>query len=215
MLNDEEILNNKTRFITLLRKIERPNCDIEGLIAKLERSDFFTAPASTQYHCGFKGGLCQHSLNVYDQLVKLIEIEYPDNLIELGKEQVIDNSKKAPDNDSVLITALLHDISKMNFYEVADRNVKDEHGDWTKVPYIKVREVKDRFIYGSHEQNSLYIISTYIPLKIEEEVAVLNHMGGKGYDSTQADLTPIYNKYSLALLLHVADMLATFMDENI
>ena len=131
MLNDEEILNNKTRFITLLRKIERPNCDIEGLIAKLERSDFFTAPASTQYHCGFKGGLCQHSLNVYDQLVKLIEIEYPDNLIELGKEQVIDNSKKAPDNDSVLITALLHDISKMNFYEVADRNVKDEYGNWT------------------------------------------------------------------------------------
>ena len=33
--------------------------------------DFFIAPASTKYHGGYAGGLCQHSIDVYQYAKKL------------------------------------------------------------------------------------------------------------------------------------------------
>ena len=85
MLTDEQIDFNKNKFISLLRRITRQDSLIEELIHKLEQSDFFTAPASTQYHSAFKGGLCQHSLNVYEELVNLINMKYP-TLVQLNEE---------------------------------------------------------------------------------------------------------------------------------
>lgn len=216
MLEEKQILENKERFITLISSIKREGADIGSLIKKLENSDFFVAPASTQYHCSYKGGLCQHSLNVYDQLKKLISIEYPKFLPDgTGEMKSIEDYKQPFSDDTLIIVALLHDMSKMNFYETADRNVKDANGNWTKVPYIKTRDAKDRFLYGNHEQTSVFMISQFIPLALEEEVAILHHMGGKGHDSAQVDLTSIYNKYSLSVLLHIADMLATFISERL
>ncbi len=203
-MDKEQINKNKETFLELVKGITREDADLNYLINWLEnKSDFFTAPASTKYHCGFEGGLCQHSLNVYNALSKLNK-EYGDY-----------------SEDTIRIVALFHDISKANFYEVYERNVntgqKDEKGKdiWIRVPEYKVKEANSRFIFGNHEQNSEFMIRSFIPLEIEESVAILNHHGGMGYDSTQADLTPIYNKYSLACLLHVADMLATYVTEKL
>ena len=198
MLTEEQILENKNRFINLLQTIKREGADIDGLIKKLETSDFFTAPASTMYHSAYKGGLCQHSLNVYDNLCKLIAIKYPEDCNY--------------NSDNIIITALLHDISKMNFYEVSERNVKDDNGNWTKVPFLKVRDGNSRFLYSTHGVNSEYMVGSFIPLMFEESVAIINHMGNS--DETP-DQSFIYNKYPLAVLLHSADMIATFFDENI
>ena len=38
------------------------------LLSWLQRTDFFTAPASTRFHLAQEGGLCLHSLNVYRRL---------------------------------------------------------------------------------------------------------------------------------------------------
>ena len=57
-------MTNKERFIELLRSTKREG--IEKLIDFLEKTDFFTAPASTRFHSSYEGGLLQHSLNVYD-----------------------------------------------------------------------------------------------------------------------------------------------------
>lgn len=200
MLNKEQILSNKEKFINLLRTIKRPDCLIEELIRKLESSDFFTAPASTQYHCSYEGGLCYHSLNVYEQLKKLIQMEYGDNNIS---------------EDSIIIVSLLHDLSKMNFYETTMRNVKDEKGTWIQIPYIKVKEAKERFLYSTHGANSEYMVGRFIPLTLEESIAIINHMGYSEVNVQQSSLSEIYNRYSLAVLLHLADMLATFIDEAI
>ena len=62
-------MTNKERFIELLRSTKREG--IEKLIDFLEKTDFFTAPASTRFHSSYEGGLLQHSLNVYDCLVNL------------------------------------------------------------------------------------------------------------------------------------------------
>ena len=61
----------------------------EELLEFLERSDFFTAPASTRFHSAFEGGLCQHSVNVYKRFVKLLEGEYGQQDICIGVPAVI------------------------------------------------------------------------------------------------------------------------------
>ena len=73
MITNEKIEQNKQEFISLLRTNKREGARIEELISKLENSDFFTAPASTKYHASYKGGLCQHCLNVYNNLMMLNE----------------------------------------------------------------------------------------------------------------------------------------------
>ena len=35
------------------------------LLEWMKKTDFFTAPASTRFHCACKGGLLKHSINVY------------------------------------------------------------------------------------------------------------------------------------------------------
>lgn len=59
-------MKNKERFIELLRSTKREG--IEELIAWLETTDFYIAPASTRFHGNYEGGLLEHSLNVYDLL---------------------------------------------------------------------------------------------------------------------------------------------------
>jgi hypothetical protein len=67
-------MDSKQEFL----EIFYDNVDREGadkLLEWLEKSDFFSAPASTRRHSAYKGGLCQHSINVYKRFVKLLEGE--------------------------------------------------------------------------------------------------------------------------------------------
>ena len=114
MLTEERIEQNKQTFIGLINSITRDGARKSELISKLENSDFFTAPASTKYHASYAGGLCEHSLNVYNSAVKLVEAFNLTDVIS---------------SDSLLITCLLHDISKMNFYETSYRN-KKQYSDY-------------------------------------------------------------------------------------
>ena len=75
------------------------NVDREGadkFLEWLEKSDFFTAPASTRRHNSFKGGLCAHSVNVYKRFVKLIEGQFGENWQE-DKQQHLMELKQAAD----------------------------------------------------------------------------------------------------------------------
>lgn len=212
MLTKEQIQKNKEEFIEILRSIEREGADIEKLIAKLESSDFFYAPASIKYHHAFEGGLVDHCLNVYYNLMHLLNYKFPEG---------------APvSEDSVKIVALLHDMSKMNNYEPTysnkkvyceDGNKQDELGrfTWVSVPGWKVREAPDRFIFGNHESTAEFMVRQFIPLTVEESVAILHHMGGMSWDSAKDNISEVYNKYPLGVLLHNADMLSTYIDERI
>ena len=211
MLTMEQLENNKKEFLELISSIEREGADIEKLVAKLCSSDFFTAPASTNYHCGYAGGLCEHSLNVYHNLVALVE----------SKKDKLDVEWQDP--DTLKIIALLHDISKMNIYERTAKNEKvycedgdkyDELGKFKWVSSLGWKLKENRFTYGSHEMTSEYIARQFIPLTIDESVAILHHMGGRNWDSAQDNITQIFGKYPLATLLHMADMLASYVDEG-
>jgi len=99
MPNIEE---NKKLVIDILKSTGRFN--IDKLIDALEKSDFFEAPASTRFHLSYKGGLVEHSINVFNVLQKLndtfkINIPY----------------------ESVVIVGLLHDVCKTNIYHWNDK----------------------------------------------------------------------------------------------
>lgn len=165
----------------------------------LLKSDFFTAPASSRYHCAFEGGLCDHSVNTYKRL--------KDNVMrEFG-----DNYEKYCSEETIAICALLHDICKVGFYKTDFRNVK-ENGEWIKKPYY-AREEELPF---GHGEKSVYIIQSFMNLTREEAVAINWHMGGfdtrvKGGDNS---ISEAYSKFPLAVLLHVSDLEATYIDEK-
>lgn len=202
MLTENQIAQNKQRYLDLINSITLEGSDVEGFLKWLNSSDFFIAPASSKYHCDYEGGLCQHSLNVYDALLKL-----------LNEFQAI--AGKEYNEDIIKIVALLHDISKTNFYEQFMRNVKNEETDkWEKVPEYRVREVDNRFVYGSHEQNAEYITRRFFPLTLEASTAILHHHGGMSWDSAKDDIAGVYDRFPLATLLHLADMAATYVYER-
>lgn len=220
MLTEEKIIENKNRFLNLVNSITREGVNKERLIAQLTQSDFFDAPASAIYHNAFRGGLCDHCLNVYDTLVSMCEAIYPDTYDEMGN--VI--AKNVPySEDTLKIVALFHDFDKMNKYERTVQNKKiysesgtkyDEMGkyDWVSVPGYKRKEAKDTFILGTHGENSVYMTETFIPLSAEEHAAILNHHSV--YDNNKLDTTAIYSRYHLACLLHVADLTSTMVLES-
>ena len=181
---------------TFSRNIARAGAD--KLLQWIESTDFFTAPASTKYHLACEGGLCIHSVHVFDRLLTLFEAEEYYTFDEKSME-------------TVAICGLLHDLCKANFYKTEMRNTKDESGRWVKAPYYAV---DDQFPYG-HGEKSVYIISGFMGLTHEEAMAIRWHNGGfdESVKGGSYAMSGAWNKYPLCVLLHSADLLATFIDE--
>ena len=90
------------------------------------------------------------------------------------------------------------------------RNKKDEYGNWVSVPFYKV---DDKLHYG-HGEGSVVFIEKFMKLTDEERYSIRWHSGG--FDKTVAggDFNSIrhtYDKYPLAVALHLADMMATHL----
>ena len=179
---------NKDEIIKLLKTVKRDG--IEDLINFLENSDFFTAPASTKYHNAFAGGLAQHSLNVYN------------NLVEITKD-------KGFDKESLIVCALLHDICKIYFYTEEMRNKKDENGNWVKEPYYTV---KDEMPLG-HGEKSCFLVQKFIKLNTDELYAIRWHMGLAEPKENYNYVSDAFTKHPLAVYLHIADLLSTYITE--
>ena len=186
----EEHTNPKDQFIGICREfIKRPG--IDRLMEWLEKSDFYTAPASTKYHGAYAGGLLEHSLNVYHELRRISSV-YPDVAIS---------------DETTAIIALFHDLCKVNFYKPDTRNVKKD-GVWQAVPCYSVDE---RFPFGGHGSKSVYICQKFIDLTPEEAAAINCHMSCWNGDTRVGDT---YERCPVAWMLHVADEASTFMLEG-
>ena len=193
-------MTDRERFIDLYKThIHREGAD--KLLEYLDSpaSDFFTAPASTKFHNNVKGGLLQHSLNVYDCLVSYFASERRTKL--LGLEDVSD--------ETLAVVALLHDLCKVNVYKESTRNQKDANGVWRQVPYY---EFKDELPYG-HGEKSVYIISGFMRLSREEAFAIRYHMGFSTEDDAR-NVGAAFEMFPLALALSIADTEATYYLEG-
>lgn len=190
-MNTFDIEKNKDEFI----RIYKENIHRVGsteLLEWIEKTDFFTAPASTKYHYACEGGLCAHSLSVYNTLMEKHFDKETDNI------------------ESFTISALLHDLCKSEFYTVSSRNVKNEDtGKWEKVPYFSI---EDKFPYG-HGEKSVFLIERKMRLKLDEAMAIRWHMGGfeEGGGFT---ISKAFEQYPLAVKLHLSDLESTYLREK-
>ena len=193
-----DLEQTKQEFLEIFYdNIERDGA--EELLNYLDKTDFYTAPASSRFHNNFEGGLCAHSINVYKRLLSLVQTEF-------GK-----GWEKTISAESVAIIGLLHDICKVNYYATEMRNVKVD-GQWEQKPYYKV---EDSLPYG-HGEKSVYMISGFMKLSREEAMAINWHMGAfdERAKNNSTILKNVFLKYPIAFLTHIADYMASYLDEE-
>lgn len=187
----------KAQFLAIYSEnIQRDGAD--DLLKWLSGSDFFEAPASTRFHGSHEGGLLEHSLNVYHCLKEIVR-------------QADLQDTYSP--ETIAISALLHDVCKVNFYKKGFRNVKDEEtGRWYKK---EVYEIDEKFPCGEHADKSIIIIQNFIHLGPEEILAIRAHMGGwdTAVKGGNGFVGKIFERSKLAVFLHFADMAATYLME--
>lgn len=193
-----QINDYKKEFLTIFKEnITRAGS--EKLLDWLEKTDFFYAPASSKFHSAHIGGLCEHSVKTYYRFLQNLQMEYEEDM----EEKI--------SMESIAIIALLHDLCKVNVYKEEYRNVKVD-GEWIQKPYYTM---EDNLPYG-HGEKSVYIISGFMRLTREEAMAINWHMGG--FDQRVLGgsyaLSDVFYKYPTALLFHVSDVQATYLDET-
>lgn len=192
-------------IVALLQQTKRKG--VADLLKYLDETDFYLAPASTRFHAAYDGGLAYHSLMVCEAALSLYTSFYP---------QLLENTdwlEREVTEDSIILTALLHDLCKIDTYVPGFRNVKDDAtGKWEKVPTY----TRDPQLAMGHGGKSVYIVQKFIEITDLEAQAIYWHMGA--YDTslymTLDELSKAYETNFLAFLLHQADMLTTYVLEN-
>lgn len=194
----------------LQEKIERllMETDRKGmpnLILWMRENGFYQMPCSGGNHLAKEGGLAEHSLNVFHIMYEVY--------IQGGlcKEFELDQ-------ESIIITSLLHDLGKCGDYGKPGYIPNMLKGRATKSnpapePYQSLNKpfkVNDDLSSIDHEIRSIKIAAKFISLTEEEELAILWHNGLYGNFKYQISgkETPLY------LLLHFADMWASRVREN-
>lgn len=186
-------MNRKDDFVRLFTEyIKRPGAD--KLLAWLETTDFFAAPASTRFHGNYEGGLCEHSVNVWEELVRLLKA-YPEIRVTA---------------ESAAIVSLLHDLCKIGCYKTELRS-KKINGAWVQQP---VYVFKEDFCFGGHGSKSVYLAQKHIALTDAEAVAINCHMGAWDRIPTDYSIGSAFEEFPLAWLLSMADGSATYIRES-
>ncbi len=206
-MNSQQIEENKNLFISLCREhIKRDG--LEGILSYLEKSDFYTAPSSTNYHLNEDGGLCLHSINVFRTACKLY-VDIAEQPIKDGTSPFVDEVSM----ESIAIATLFHDLCKVKLYHKATRWKKDD-GKWLSYPGY---EIKDDFPLG-HGEKSCLMLGWYIRLKPEEMLAIRWHMGmfdmGENGTSQRYAFYAALDKSPLVSIVHAADFLASKLLEK-
>ena len=192
--------DRKEEFLDIYRTYIHREGSEELLDYLLNKSDFFTAPASARYHGAYTGGLCEHSVNVF----RCLE-DY------LARPRVKELYGVSYDMESVAIAALLHDLCKIGCYRAGTRNVKDDAtGKWEKVPTYFF---EDKVPYG-HGEKSAWMVSAYMKLKRDEAMAIRWHMGFSGTEDPRT-VGQALSQYPLAFALATADMEASYFLEKV
>lgn len=155
-MTEEEKSANKARIEALLRSTGRQG--IEDVLAYLEKHDFYEMPSSLRRHHNWPGGLAQHCLGVYDRL-KATGEDLPE--------------------DSMILTALLHDICKSR------KIYRDERGVWKERP-------DEQLHYKGHGSRSVKLLEKTCGLQLtpDERKAIRFHMGG--YNLPKEDLREFF-----------------------
>ena len=141
--------NNKTKIIELLRSTNRSG--IENVFAWLDTApSFFEASAAHVHHDNVLGGLAQHSLNVFRHAKE-------------DWETRDDAFKTKYPFESIIISALLHDVCKKDVYYVDANGIPQ----WNEENHRK-----------GHGLRSVHLLEELgLSLTPDERMAIWWHMG--------------------------------------
>ena len=176
---------------------------IDKVIGYLRKTDFYDAPASAKYHSNYETGLLDHSLMVYSiaeaffEKMKLID---PELAITIPEE-------------SIIISALLHDVCKVCFYKKTVKWKKDEHNDWIQYDGY---EIEDSFPIGHGEKSVIMLLKIGLDLNPCEMLSIRYHMGFFGESNVEFKnaMKSSIKMCPLVVLLQQADCSATMLFEN-
>lgn len=189
MLTEEQRQTNKVNFINLLCKL---NIDLTEIVAYLESVQYFDQPYTQKQLGGYKGGLCEHALQVYLELMQLANAYYPNKYSE----------------QDIIIVALFKDIYKAELYEEYFRNVKNTHGEWEQVTDYKNKETRPAF--GELGFSSYMVLKKFITGLSDEVIeSIIYWSCGIESQNKPKDLYEILRNYKLVVLTHMADMAAS------
>ena len=200
-IGESKIEENKAKIIELLCSTGLVGMD--NLIDHMDKNGFFTAPCSTQYHLARKGGLAEHSLNVYNimwyQAATLGLLDYRNE----ADNESFDHFRYS----RIIIVSLLHDLGKMGHHGKPNyvENVL-KSGKVAAKPFA----TNSKLLYVPHEIESIAIASRFIELSEEEEFAILMHNG------MYSELKYSYSgkETPLSMLLHFSDLWASRVIEK-
>lgn len=159
----------------------------------LRTTDFYTCPASTQYHDSYPAGLLNHSLQVADRAVQLLESSAFNHKVHL---------------EDAIFVALVHDWCKIGLYEPYMRNVKNEHtGQWEQKQSYRYKE--ERAICLGHGASSMYLVMKFFDIDIKVAAAIRHHMNVWNCPEPECnELQQANKKYPLVHLIQFADQLS-------
>lgn len=195
----------KDQFIETLTATNRKGIDM--VISKLEELGFFEAPASSRFHLSCKGGLAEHSMNVYEAAAMLRE-----QIIRLKPEL----EAQLP-MESVAICSLLHDACKTDIYKEGILSRKNEDGFWEKYVGYSV-DYNMGLPLGHGEKSVILLLSWGLELTPEEMLAIRWHMTAWDMPMQSAEHKESFNaakaKTPLVSLIQSADGIATGLLER-
>lgn len=191
-----DIQKNKERFCEILRATGRENIDY--IIEDLESWGFFEAPASSQGHHAFTGGLLDHSLNVYDAAMSV-----RDTIVRMRPDLECELKP-----DSIAIAALLHDVCKADFYQLVKKKRRNEIGIYEDVEAYEIHD--ENFPVGHGEKSVILLLQSGLDLTDDEIYAIRWHMGPWNLNRDDERFYRQAGKLtSLQTLIHTADTLAS------
>lgn len=193
----------KEEFIQLLQSTGRQG--IGAVIDYLEKSGFFTAPASVNRHLNYDGGLAEHSLNVCHVALRLRDVA-----IDMKPEL----AERLP-RESVVIAALLHDLCKSNIYKKGKKWRKDEQNRWEQYDSYDVDY--GRFPVGHGEKSVIMLLRLGLQLENDEIVAIRWHMGAWDLSTSReagSNISAAADQFPLVSIIQSADALATHLMEK-
>lgn len=201
MIMSKDINESRARFEKLLRDTNRENIDY--VLEDLDSWGFFEAPASSQGHGAYPGGLLEHSLNVYDSAMA-------------ARKAMLDfRPDLEPDLDpeSIAIATLLHDVCKADFYRLVKKRRRNEVGQYEDFEQYEIHD--ENFPVGHGEKSVILLLQSGLDLKDEEIYAIRWHMGPWNLSRDDEKFYRQSGKASpLQPLVHVADTLASAIVER-
>lgn len=194
--NEYSIKNQIEEMLLLASGDSKEN--MKALLKHMEEIGFYEMPCSGGNHLAKKGGLAEHSLNVAQYALSLLNVWYEEPYISQW-------------SNSVIICGLLHDLGKCGQFQkpgyvpniIKDgRPTKADPVQKYKQSESKPYKVNPDLLNIPHEIRSVSIINEYIALTEEEYHAILYHNGlyGPLYREINGKETALY------MIIHFADM---------